>query len=138
MPSVPFGLGSVARVAAAPVTLGAQVAAGPLRDLRAIADSVSVLPRLLGRLDEISESVDRLALIAERVERLDREVVEMHQAVEGIRADVVGMTASVARLAGTAERFGLLAGRFRRRGTVAPVEPLDPAAELPPPPGAPE
>jgi chromosome segregation ATPase len=64
------------------------LALAPLRQLELIADATRAIPEL-GR---------QLALIAERVEALDREVTRMRKGVDSIGNEVVGVRESVGPL----------------------------------------
>lgn len=80
-----WGVARLGRAVVAPLLIAPRLALTPLRDLRSLARSVSVLP----------EVADHLAEIGARVRTLDDEVGGMHRAVEEIRVDVVGMRESV-------------------------------------------
>lgn len=103
-----WGAARVGRALVAPLLIAPRLALAPLRDLRTLARSVSVLP----------EVADHLAEIGARVRTLDDEVVGMHRAVEEIRVDVVGMRESVepldTRLDGVQGAVSPLAGEMER------------------------
>lgn len=95
-----------------------------LADIRAIADSTRVLPKVLERLADVRAIADstrvlpdvleRLTAIERRVESIDREVSTMRQGVESIGVDVSDLRDAIRPIQRTAGRLGRLTVRRPR------------------------
>jgi hypothetical protein len=77
---------------------------GVLADIRAIADGMAVLPKLLEALNAIET----------RVDTLNEEVVKMRRGVEGMGGDVTAMRAGVERVEPHLEEVNRMVHPIRR------------------------
>jgi len=96
---------------------------GALTDLRAIAEGIAVLPKLLLSLE----------VIQTRVESLDDEVKQMRTAVEGMGGDVSELQQGIERLEPHLEDVSRVAHPLKRIGNRTRRRPLEPGAGPPPP-----
>ena len=84
---------------------------GALQDLRTIADATRVLPAIAEATRALPQVARSLTAIEARTETLDREVTEMHKAVEAIREEMDDFRADVH---GTMHPVSRAAARVRR------------------------
>jgi hypothetical protein len=84
---------------------------GALQDLRTIADATRMLPTIAEATRSLPGIARTLASIESRTETLDREVTEMHRAVESIREEMDDFRADVH---GTMHPLSRAASRVRR------------------------
>ncbi|MEK6276393.1 MAG: hypothetical protein AABM29_00025 [Actinomycetota bacterium] len=99
------GLGTVAYVP--------RLVLGALGDLRSIADATRALPAIAEATRVLPAVARSLSLIESRTETLDREVTEMHHAVESIRGEMDELKADVHGAIHPLNRAGARVRRLR-------------------------